>query len=196
MNKLLTSLLMIGVIAGMAGAGTWAYFSDTETSTGNTFTAGTIDLEFNTGTVPFVLEGKPSEVKTAEITVRNVGTNDGVKYIVFEAVADSGGATPNDPELEADPTNLINDISNQIEVDINGVYITDGLGNKLTLADLEDKTIKLGTLPATRIEIDTLSFHIKSDAGNEYQGDVSTFDVTYGLRQVNDDIFVYDIDLS
>ncbi|MBU3967161.1 MAG: M73 family metallopeptidase [Euryarchaeota archaeon] len=44
MNKLLTSLLMIGVVAAMAGAATWANFSDIETSTGNTFTAGTLDL--------------------------------------------------------------------------------------------------------------------------------------------------------
>lgn len=36
---------MIGVIAGMAGAGTWAYFSDTETSVSNGFTAGTLGLK-------------------------------------------------------------------------------------------------------------------------------------------------------
>lgn len=36
---------MIGVVAVAAGAGTIANFSDTETSTDNTFTAGTMDLE-------------------------------------------------------------------------------------------------------------------------------------------------------
>lgn len=38
------SILAIGIAAAMLGAGTFAYFSDTETSSGNTFTAGTIDL--------------------------------------------------------------------------------------------------------------------------------------------------------
>jgi predicted ribosomally synthesized peptide with SipW-like signal peptide len=38
-------VLALLVVAAMAGAGTWAYFRDTETSTGNTFAAGTLDLK-------------------------------------------------------------------------------------------------------------------------------------------------------
>jgi len=46
MNKrILMSLSVIGVVAAIAIGGTVAYFSDTETSTGNTFTAGSIDLK-------------------------------------------------------------------------------------------------------------------------------------------------------
>lgn len=44
MNKILKSVAIIGFVAAVAIAGTGAYFSDTETSTGNTFTAGAIDL--------------------------------------------------------------------------------------------------------------------------------------------------------
>jgi predicted ribosomally synthesized peptide with SipW-like signal peptide len=45
MNKrILISLSVIGVVAAIAVGGTIAYFSDTETSTGNTFTAGQLDL--------------------------------------------------------------------------------------------------------------------------------------------------------
>ena len=43
-KKILISLSVIGVVAAVAIGGTIAYFSDTETSTGNTFTAGAIDL--------------------------------------------------------------------------------------------------------------------------------------------------------
>ena len=43
-KKILISLSVIGVVAAIAVGGTIAYFSDTETSTGNTFTAGAIDL--------------------------------------------------------------------------------------------------------------------------------------------------------
>lgn len=43
-KKIIISLSVIGVIAAIAVGGTIAYFSDTETSTGNTFTAGAIDL--------------------------------------------------------------------------------------------------------------------------------------------------------
>jgi len=45
-KKILISLAVIGVVAAIAIGGTIAYFSDTETSTGNTFTAGKLDLIF------------------------------------------------------------------------------------------------------------------------------------------------------
>ena len=48
MNKsILISLSVIGIVAALAIGGTTAYFSDVETSTGNTFTAGSIDLKVN-----------------------------------------------------------------------------------------------------------------------------------------------------
>ncbi len=43
-KKILISLSVIGVVAAIAVGGTIAFFSDTETSTGNTFTAGSLDL--------------------------------------------------------------------------------------------------------------------------------------------------------
>ncbi|MDP2705064.1 MAG: SipW-dependent-type signal peptide-containing protein [bacterium] len=44
MKKILLSLGMISVVAVLAIGATGAFFSDTETSTGNTFTAGAVDL--------------------------------------------------------------------------------------------------------------------------------------------------------
>ncbi len=44
MKKILLSLAILGVVGAMVVGGTTAIFSDTETSTGNTFTAGAIDL--------------------------------------------------------------------------------------------------------------------------------------------------------
>lgn len=45
MKKTLTAMMLIGIVAMLAGAGIYAYFSDTGTSTGNIFTAGTLDLK-------------------------------------------------------------------------------------------------------------------------------------------------------
>jgi predicted ribosomally synthesized peptide with SipW-like signal peptide len=39
--------MVIGLVASAIGMGTYAYFSDTETSSGNTFTAGSIDLKID-----------------------------------------------------------------------------------------------------------------------------------------------------
>ncbi len=46
-KKILISLSLIGLVAAIAIGGTIAYFSDTETSIGNTFTAGAIDLKID-----------------------------------------------------------------------------------------------------------------------------------------------------
>jgi len=45
MRKLLLSMLAIFLVIGLVGAGSFAWFQDTETSTGNTFSAGTLDLK-------------------------------------------------------------------------------------------------------------------------------------------------------
>lgn len=45
MKKILLSLSIIGVVATIAIGGTIAYFSDTESSKGNTLTAGVLDLK-------------------------------------------------------------------------------------------------------------------------------------------------------
>ncbi len=45
MKKIISSIGVLVFVATMAAAGTGAFFSDTETSTGNVFTAGAIDLK-------------------------------------------------------------------------------------------------------------------------------------------------------
>ena len=45
MKRTLTAIVLIGIVAILAGAGTYAYFSDISTSSGNTFTTGTLDLK-------------------------------------------------------------------------------------------------------------------------------------------------------
>ena len=47
MNKILKSLSVIAFVGAVALAGTGAFFTDTETSTGNIFTAGAIDLKID-----------------------------------------------------------------------------------------------------------------------------------------------------
>ncbi|HPN96836.1 MAG TPA: TasA family protein [Candidatus Moranbacteria bacterium] len=45
MKNITKSLVMIAAVAALAIGGTVAYFSDTEESTGNTFTAGQLILQ-------------------------------------------------------------------------------------------------------------------------------------------------------
>jgi len=53
MKKILVALMTIALVCLLIGAGTFAFFSDPENSTGNTFTAGTLNLVPSTsGTGP------------------------------------------------------------------------------------------------------------------------------------------------
>jgi predicted ribosomally synthesized peptide with SipW-like signal peptide len=44
LKSVLMSLMVVSVVGALIGGGLYAYFSDTETSEGNTFSAGTIDI--------------------------------------------------------------------------------------------------------------------------------------------------------
>lgn len=73
----IAAVLVIGLVAG----GTWAYFSDTETTTDNTFTAGTIDISLDptSGQAVTTVEGdldlKPSQTGYIPVCVNNDGSN-------------------------------------------------------------------------------------------------------------------------
>lgn len=101
-QNVLFSLLMIGVVVAMAGAGTIAYFSDVETSTGNTFTAGTIDIELDDQDEPFggdliesvtstfiINDWKPSEIgNPGLISIHNKGKNPIGQLILYASKID------------------------------------------------------------------------------------------------------------
>jgi len=63
-KKILISLSVIGAVAAIVVGGTIAYFSDTETSTGNIFTAGTLDLQIDS-TCHYYQNGEPVDCKDA-----------------------------------------------------------------------------------------------------------------------------------
>ena len=77
MKKILGLTLASLLIIAICAVGTWAYFMDTETSTGNSLSAGTLDLSwtnqegvplpFNTGNMA------PGDTTEARISVNNTG---------------------------------------------------------------------------------------------------------------------------
>ena len=60
-KKIIVSLAIVAAVAAIAVGGTVAFFSDTETSTGNTFTAGSIDLKVDyAGYLNKLADGSPN----------------------------------------------------------------------------------------------------------------------------------------
>lgn len=83
-KKILLSLLIIGIIASVASAGTWAYFSDTETSTSNTLTAGSLILDMPTTIAITDTDDKyivPGEKGSGSMVIKNTGTVAGDLYV-------------------------------------------------------------------------------------------------------------------
>jgi len=88
-KQLLVSLLIVGVVASFMGAGTFAYFSDVETSNGNTFTATSLDLKIDDGdvnVVKFTVDNfRPGNQPKRTYKLTNVGALDG--YLDLENIA-------------------------------------------------------------------------------------------------------------
>lgn len=90
-RKLLISLVVLGAIAVLVSLGSYAWFSDLETSSGNTFTAGTIEIWvdgqetwdttyavthiIHHGGVHYERNLKPSQIGYIEFPIENRGNN-------------------------------------------------------------------------------------------------------------------------
>ncbi|MCL5666155.1 MAG: SipW-dependent-type signal peptide-containing protein [Patescibacteria group bacterium] len=97
MKKILISLSVIGVVAAAAVIGTQALFTDQETSSGNVFTAGSIDLKVD----HLVQTYNGVNCNTCSVTVVSDATN--------EVVAKSENGT--DPVTLPHPAVLVNPIN-------------------------------------------------------------------------------------
>ena len=107
MMAILRSALIVLAIAVAVGGATTAYFTDEETSTGNTFTAGTLDLTANDA--PFsgslnISNVAPSTtpVGSWEVEVHNNGNVDGAHlYFGFKNAENNENGCA-DPESDVD----------------------------------------------------------------------------------------------
>jgi predicted ribosomally synthesized peptide with SipW-like signal peptide len=92
MKNIWMSLLVIGVTAGLIGTGTYAYFSDVEINAGNTFSAGTLDLQLSedgityyndpaTALIECVNMAPGDESDPMTLYFKNVGTMDGIVVV-------------------------------------------------------------------------------------------------------------------
>lgn len=201
MKKVYLSLTTIALVGALIGGATFAYFSDSETASGNTFTAGTIDISVNNAN-PWdnighftIADMKPSEVHYKEVTLRNVGTNPADIWKKITVTDYSGGLHP-ESELGEDPSNDINDIGSVIRYDIliNGQifidesdnYVIDEGPNQLPATwHADSRYIYLGRLESGAKMGVKQSYHMDGSTTNWAQGDVMTFDVEFYAQQTS-----------
>lgn len=195
MRKTYVSLLVIGLAAVLVGAGSFAYFSDTESSVGNTFTAGTLDLEVMNGAGAWINGTnvdlgwseacnnlKPGDTRGFDVPVRNIGTVSGVPSFKFDITTNSPGTNP-EPEGLPDAANLADAIYVEflcLHGDGSSCFLYTG-----PLAGLDDDVIYAhqSLAPGGTAENWSLYFTVPPTVGNEIMGDYVDFNVDFGLMQ-------------
>jgi predicted ribosomally synthesized peptide with SipW-like signal peptide len=104
-KSILMSVMVLTLLGGLVGGGLFAHFTDTEESLGNTFTAGTLDLEPNMSVAENFDKIKPCcWFKWEEHQLTNVGTLNGT-LTVHLSIADEGEGDNPEPEVEAEAAN-------------------------------------------------------------------------------------------
>ncbi len=193
--KIFMSLLVLFVAVSMVIGGTFAYFSDSETSLGNTFTAGTLDLKINDGddnVVAFnVTNMRPGNQPATSYKLDNVGSINGYLNITAVAVTNlENGIT--EPEDEAgDTTEAVGELGDVVHIDLyfdndasgwwstGDVRIYEGYVSDMPSMFIVNKVLAAG---ATQRIVARLDWWSTSD-DNLAQGDSMTIDFTFNLSQ-------------
>lgn len=205
MNKqILISLSVIGAVAAIAITGTVAYFSDVETSPGNTITAGTLNLRVAKRSDAYI-----DPLTTALVTLSDmkpsvtqyvykkliVDDNPGKVYLHLKDISCTGGKLT-EPEAEEQKNaekcdiDTVTDYNLKIDLNRNGSFNDPGetiipLGTR-SIANVASCWIPLGSLePWVEYEIEQ-SFHLRPTVTNWAQGDILTFTEVFMLLQTND----------
>lgn len=194
MKKLLFGVIAIVVCVGLIGSA-FAQFTDIETSTDNTFTAGTLNLLIDdnpTGTANWVsnpdfssaISGlasnlKPGDSNSLTIGIKNDGTISGTPSIKFsDIVNDDNGLT--EPEQSEGDTVVEGELGANINVMVSyngGSLLYNGPLNGFTTA------VNGEPLPGGSTAAWNITLNIPVTAGNVIQSDTVGFKVVFGIDQ-------------
>ena len=196
MKKILVSLSIIAAVGAITVGATTAYFSDAETSSGNTFTAGTLDLNLDgadVNVVKFSLDNlKPGDSGSGTWTVNNVGSLGGFLDLENIVLVDDDNNC-NDPEADVDDScgaSLGGELSVNMNVDL---FVDNNNNGSL---DTGETMVYSGSLKsmAANYELDlvlaagdtdyiNLNWTIPADVGNIIQSDSTALGITFELGQ-------------
>jgi predicted ribosomally synthesized peptide with SipW-like signal peptide len=195
----ISAILLLALVAG----GTYAYFSDTETSNDNTFTAGTLDLVnviSGTGAESTVTEQadglndkvvfslvEPGSSGTITWTLTDIGNVAGTLTIASTLTFGQGG-DPTEPEAVAeDGTPVGLDTKLMVWLTRDGTDILGATGGYVAISGLEAildaESRTMVASPTSTPIVYVLHWQIDTTTGNEIQGDTAEIDITFTLTQ-------------
>jgi len=212
MKKILGLTVAALLVMGLVGGGTWAYFSDPETTTGNVLTAGTLNLQVGTAdpttaniTVSAVA---PGDSGSADWLLKNDGTLAGYLDITFTSIVDAenGVNEPEEDDVGEDGTvaspgtdgELAENLLLLIYIDENDNNTYDAGTDNLTFndyvkggsANLTDVTVDDYAMAANYGSGDDKAFRIEwsvsTSVTNLIQSDSTGFTIEFSLEQTAD----------
>jgi spore coat-associated protein N len=202
MKKILGLTLAALVTIALIGGSTWAYFSDVETSTNNSLTAGTLDLNIdgaNDAVTTFSVTGKaPGDSGTGSSILSNVGDFAGELDVTFSAVTNVGGSGGTEFEDGSGDLGAVATLAAYIDVDQSGTWTSGDIGLKSDASTYNHPTVldyaiinnyandnfdAVETLAASAADNLVLAWSIPTGAGNNIQGDSVSCNVTVTLEQ-------------
>ena len=188
-KKILASLIIIGILGFALGWGTYSYFSDTETSTGNRFQAGTMDLKIGTdgGTSISVSGLAPGDSGSGSIVVSNVGSLHGALNLKVADVRNYEGENPESETDKSEPGELGQYLEVTIYFDDDGdldtwwdqTFVCSGVINDLKGQSFEAWHPLLSGSSSYLVIV----YKVLETAGNDAQGDIVEFDLDVTLDQ-------------
>lgn len=212
MKKIVLSLSIVAAAAAIVIGGTTAYFSDTETSTGNTFTAGILDLiididgvEYNplNGPIFSYPDIKPGD--NGEETVSLHVQNNACGFVEFNLTEDKDNSCT-EPEIGAEPNCNPTDpgeLNDNLEFTL---WLDQGIipgfqgkdedkeeGDNIWQEQYEpiatkgtltsDKSYAFGGIPANQIQYYGIAWELPATVGNEAQSDSFKADMIIKAEQ-------------
>ena len=194
-KKILASIVVIALMASALGIGTYAVLSDNETSVGNSFTAGTLDLKINgadTNVVAFTVTNmRPGNQPKNTFVLSNAGSLNGVLDISNVVLSDAENGRI-EPEIEAgDTTDDLGELSSVVNLRL---FIDADSNGWIGAGDTVFFNGKVNTLPASfdlnqpiaaggSVNIVALFDWWSTPTDNQAQSDSFTLDLTFQLSQ-------------
>jgi len=176
-RNLIGSFLVVSITLGAALA-TNSFFSDTETSAGNNFTAGSFDLLVNGQNNPQSIVSfgdlKPGDNYIEHKTIR-INDNPGFVWLHLKDLAADQGTQTEPETIEENGTPKF-DLQNYLEYDLTvGEQVLISADSHTPLPDAVSCWIPLGEIQGgADISLDQ-SFHLPGSVTNWAQGDTLTF---------------------
>jgi spore coat-associated protein N len=202
MKKIMGLTIAALLIIGIVGGGTYAYFSDTESSTGNTLSAATLDLKINGGDAAIttfdVSNVAPGDSGSANSTLRNAGSITGELDVATSAITNTPYAGGGEFQDGTGDLGANAEIAMYIDIDMSGGPTAGDVGLKsdgttydpsvaldydvIDNYDTEnwDAVANMATAVSYGYRVE---WRVDTSIGNAIQGDSVSFDVDFVLEQ-------------